>query len=325
VIDKVISARKENMDPITIFIQKESADKMPFVGIALAVHNRSDRTRECIEAVYRSQYKNIFICVVDDGSTDDTWAILEQEFPIVNRIRGDGTLWWGGATNVAIKSCLDAGCDYVLLLNPDCIVNPDAILRLVEAGLDMPEAVIASCVTDISQPEKVWWAGSIWQPINSFPFIWLLRHRYKPGTSINDLPDHPFPTSDFTGRAVLIPGTIFKKFGLIDEKTFPQYGGDNEFGLRITSGGGVAVVCPQAVSMVYVQETGQNVHVRYSNLFVQYINRLFNKKHGEVARCWWHLLLRYAPLYALVPSLFAVCIITLLTLVRSAYLEKIDA
>jgi len=286
--------------------------ELPPVGVAIAVHNRIDRTRECLEAIAQNEYPNIFVCVVDDGSTDGTWEMLHDDFPKVKAIRGDGNLWWSGATNLAIKACLEAGCEYVLLLNPDCIVKPDTVSQLIECAQSMPDTVVASVVVDIDDPDKIWWAGSTWGPLEYFPFIWLLRQKFKHGELIGVLPNIPFNTSDVTGRAVLIPKKIFESVGLIDAKTFPQYAGDNEFGLRVTNKGYRAVVEPNVRVLLYVDETGQNVSGGLADLPTQFIKRMFYKKHGEIARCWWHLLRRYAPSYAFWPSYFSVCAITFL-------------
>jgi len=288
----------------------------PFIGIAIAVHNRKNRTRECLEAIIQNNYQNLFICVVDDGSTDGTWEMLHRSFSHIKAIQGDGNLWWSGATNLAIKACINHGCNYVLLLNPDCIIKHNTIYNLVETAQNIPETVVASVVTDIAHPENIWWAGTIWGPLKRLPFIWLIRHIYKHGESINVLPAHPFDTSDFTGRAVLIPAAIFSAVGLIDEKIFPQYAADNEFGLRVTTKGYRAVVEPNAKSFLYVDETGQNIHGKLKDLPMLFVKRIFYRKHGDVARCWWHLLKRYAPLYAFWPSFFTVGIITSLRIFR---------
>lgn len=305
--------------------ETEIPSKSPLVGIAIATHNRIDRTRECLEAMAQSNYQNIFTCVVDDGSTDGTWKMLHNDFPQIKAIRGDGNLWWSGATNIAINVCLEAECGYVLLLNPDCIVKPDTISQLVKSAQSMQDTVVASVVLDIACPEKIWWAGSTWGPVKSFSFLWLLRHTFKHGEPIDVLPNIPFNTSDFTGRAVLIPEKIFKSIGLIDAKTFPQYAGDNEFGLRVTNKGYRAVVEPNAKSLLYVDETGQNVSGKLIDMPGQFIKRMFYRKHGEIARCWWHLLRRYAPSYAFWPSYFSVWVITFLRIFRlipSPYLRK---
>lgn len=290
--------------------------KPPLVGVAIAVHNRIDRTRECLEAMFQSNYPHLFVCVVDDGSNDGTWEMIENDFPQIKAVRGDGTLWWSGATNLAIKACLRSGCDYVLLLNQDCIVNPDTISKLAETAQSMPGAVVASVVLDIGYPEKIWWAGSVWGPVKGFPFLWFLRHKFKHGEPVDVLPDLPFNTSDFTGRAVLISKQIFESVDLIDAKTFPQYAGDNEFGLRVTNKGYRAVVEPHAKSLLYVDETGQNVSGKLIDMPGQFIKRMFYRKHGEVARCWWHLLRRYAPSYAFWPSYLSVWVITFLGIFR---------
>ena len=43
------------------------AKEKSLVGFAIATFNRKHRLKECIDAINRSSYKNILICVTDDG------------------------------------------------------------------------------------------------------------------------------------------------------------------------------------------------------------------------------------------------------------------
>ncbi|HRW97893.1 MAG TPA: glycosyltransferase family 2 protein [Cyclobacteriaceae bacterium] len=280
-------------------------EKEPLVGIAIAVHNGIERTRECLLALDQTHYQRLFICVVDDGSVDDTWSVLSNEFPHVKAVRGDGNLWWTGGTNLAIRECLKVNCELVVLLNPDCIVEPGTITALVTHALQYPDTVVASVVVDQTSSQKVWWAGTIWGPLKGIPFVWTLRYRYKRehGYKVSDLPSESFPTAETGGRGVLIPKGIFEAVGLFDEAVFPHYAADNDFGLRVHEAGYNIVVTPHARVGLYVDNTGLNWHLTLRQLPNEYFKRMFSRKHGEFLHCSWHLLRRHVPWYAFLPSL----------------------
>jgi GT2 family glycosyltransferase len=283
---------------------KVKAKHEPLVGIAIASFNRKGRLRECLDAINSSSHKNLFICVVDDGSSDGTGDMLQVDFPAVHVITGDGNLWWGGATNLAIQSCLASKCDYVILLNDDCLVEEATLAKFVQRAEEYPGAVITPLTVDIDNPDQVWWAGSTWGPLKYFPFIWLIRQKYPHRTPISAMPTKPYNTSEFTGRGIFIPRAIFETVGLIDSDLFPQYGSDNDFSLRVTSSGNQAIVDPDNKVLLYVEEAGQNVSGSLIGLPVRFFKLLFLRKHGEAARYWWRLLKKHAPWYAVVPSYF---------------------
>ena len=285
---------------------------MPLVGIAIATFNRKERLKECINTINKSIYKSVLICVVDDGSKDGTWDMLDTNFPKVEKIKGDGNLWWAGATNKAIKKCLDLGCDHVVLLNDDCVISKNTISNFIKRSEEFPDTVIAPVTLNIKSPNFIWWAGSSWGGLKLFPFIWLIRQKFHHNTHISKLPDSPFFTSEFTGRGIFIPKSIFNKFGFIDSKLFPQYGSDNDFSLRITTGGGKAIVDPTNKVFLYTEEAGQNTSGNLLTLPIRFFKLLFYRKHGEAAIFWWHLLRRHSPWYAIIPSYIFILILTFL-------------
>jgi len=50
----------------------------PTVTFIIAAYNEERYLKECIDSCLAQNYPNIEVCVTDDGSTDQTWAILEQ-------------------------------------------------------------------------------------------------------------------------------------------------------------------------------------------------------------------------------------------------------
>ncbi|HET60534.1 MAG TPA: glycosyltransferase family 2 protein [Chloroflexi bacterium] len=278
----------------------------PQIGIAIAVHNNIERTQECLEAIKNTQYSNLFTCVVDDGSTDNTWNALQTKYPWVKSIHGDGNLWWTGGTNLAIRQCFEAGCEYVLLLNPDCIVYPNTISHLVQQAERNPQTVVASVVVEAAAPDTIWWAGTTWGPIKWLPLIWLIRYQYRRGQQVSDLPTTPFPTTETGGRGVLIPRSIFDVVGLFDELVFPHYAADNDFGLRVHKAGYGILIEPSARVRLYAEQTGLKPAQTFSSLWSGFMRRMFSRKHGEALHCAWHFYRRHVPWYAFIPSFIAV-------------------
>lgn len=277
-------------------------DYEPLIGFAIATFNRKEVLRECLDAIDKSDYQNRFICVVDDGSSDGTFEMLRADFPHVMVVRGDGNLWWGGATNKAIESCLNSACDYIILLNDDCLIEKDTLNKFLQRSKEYPDAVIAPIAVDVKAPDQVWWAGSNWGPLKYMPYIWLIRQKYPHRTPISDLPSNPFTTSEFTGRGVFIPKFIFDTVGVIDSELFPQYGSDNDFSLRVTTVGNKALVDPNNRVLLYTEEAGQNTSGSLVGLPVRFLKLMFFRKHGEAGRYWWRLLKKHAPWYAIIPS-----------------------
>jgi N-acetylglucosaminyl-diphospho-decaprenol L-rhamnosyltransferase len=66
--------------------------------------------------------------VVDNASRDDSAGMVKRDFPEVRLLAQTENTWYCGGNNIAIDA---AQGDYVLLLNPDTVVSPVALLKLV--------------------------------------------------------------------------------------------------------------------------------------------------------------------------------------------------
>ena len=105
------------------------------VYVITAVHNRFDITKTFIARLNEQTIKkDIFLVLVDDGSTDGTSKMVRDCFSNVHIIRGNGNLWWGGAMKLALEWVAEHAEDkedYVLISNDD--VNFDAFY--IENGI----------------------------------------------------------------------------------------------------------------------------------------------------------------------------------------------
>jgi glycosyltransferase involved in cell wall biosynthesis len=103
----------------------------PLVSIAITTYNRANLVGRAIESVVKQSYKNLELVVVDDGSTDDTQAVLRLFADQDDRIKivhSSENLGVNGAKNKALDS---VSGEYTALLDSDDELLPDAISTFV--------------------------------------------------------------------------------------------------------------------------------------------------------------------------------------------------
>ena len=291
------------------------------VGVAIAAHNRLDRTRECLQSIRDSGCEaELLVVLVDDGSTDGTAEAVTGEFPEVELLSGDGSLWWAGATNRAIAECVQQKCDYVLLLNQDAILRSDTINILLDHAVSQPRTICAAVNVDFDSPDIVLWAGTHWGPIRPYlPFVFCAKSSLWPKEHIVDsLPEKPFVCDTIVGRATLIPGEVIEVIGLLDAKCFPQYGGDYDYGFRAKKAGFDIHVVPNALVRTRARDSvGLGWAERDSSFFGRLGKMLLSQRHPAHAIVQWRLLSKHAPWWAVVPSYAAISVLTC----RKAWIE----
>lgn len=67
------------------------------------------------------------IIVVDNASSDGSAAMVRAEFPAVRLLAQTENTWFCGGNNIGIQA---AQGEFVLLLNPDTVVAPDALAKM---------------------------------------------------------------------------------------------------------------------------------------------------------------------------------------------------
>ncbi len=262
------------------------------VFIVIPVHNRSAFTRECLSALRLQSLIGSQTVVVDDGSSDATASMLAAEFPEVICLSGDGSLWWSGATNVGVEYALDHGAQVVICLNNDTIPAETFVERMVEAHLEVPDAIISAVALDDASGSLVyggermrWFSASSRSLLDELP-LGEQHGRY----AVTHCP----------GRGLLIPVSAFKSVGLFDERRFPQTLADYDYTLRAARKGYHLLVDYDVVLHVRPDESGGIKLVR-SPSWRNYREHLFGLRGGGniirfVVFGW-----RNAPWFARVP------------------------
>jgi GT2 family glycosyltransferase len=200
---------------------------MKLIAVLITCHNRKEKTLACLSSLYAAtelvNTEYIFdIYLVDDGSTDGTGDAVRMEFPSVNVIEGDGSLYWNRGMRLAWETAAKAGeYDFYLWLNDDTELKKDAIIGLLN-GNDH-QIIIGTTISKVTK--EITYGGfditnSLIQPSPKFT-----QCEY------------------FNGNIVLIPRKVFEKVGYNDH-TFHHALGDFDYGLRARKSGFELMVAP---------------------------------------------------------------------------------
>jgi GT2 family glycosyltransferase len=149
-------------------------------------------------------------------------------------------LGYAAGNNVGLQRALEAGADYILLLNNDTLVAPDMLDELVAAALaDQRAGLLSPKMYYADQPDRLWYAGAQQQP-------WTLAAvRTHRGESDSAEPQTPQAVDYVFGCGMLIRRAVLEEVGLFDPGYFMYYE-DADFCLRVRAAGYRLLYVPRA-------------------------------------------------------------------------------
>ncbi len=109
---------------------------MPKVSIAIVNFNGEALLRNNLPDMLRQDYQDFETIVVDNGSTDGSVKLLEEEFPEVRVVRLEQNAGFAAGVNRAIEN---SSSDYIATLNNDARPNADWLSNLVTFADDNPD------------------------------------------------------------------------------------------------------------------------------------------------------------------------------------------
>lgn len=236
------------------------------VEIVTPVHNRREITLQCLKSISRlnSEGLSIGVVVVDDGSTDGTGDAIRRDFPEVDVMHGDGSLWFTEGTNVAVRRALEKGPKYILQINDDQVFDADALRLAVETAERHPRAVVGSLLLLWDEPHRLFQTAPVWD-------TWAGGWRHSYSQTIWTIPARAWNVDIIVGNCVLVPVAAIKECGLMDSKRYPNFG-DAEYTPRLKRAGWQLIIDPR--SRVFCQPNTPPINVRSMGLRRK-INDLF--------------------------------------------------
>jgi N-acetylglucosaminyl-diphospho-decaprenol L-rhamnosyltransferase len=188
------------------------------------------------------------VIVTDNGSTDGSLDHIRQHFPQVRIVANGQNVGYGPGNNAGFKV---AAGEYVFILNPDTILRPHALSRLIEFADKHPEAGAFGCRTLNSD-------GSLQGTAQPRPTVFgrLLGALYLRGLGrfSAKLCADTYPGWDGrtereigyqAGCTLLVRGELLRKLGGFDERFFHQFE-DADLCHRVWLSGKSVLFCPDA-------------------------------------------------------------------------------
>jgi GT2 family glycosyltransferase len=212
----------------------------PKVAVILLNWNNAHFTGPCIRSLQKSDYTNMQILVVDNGSKDGSPELLQSDFPDATLIRNSQNLGFAAGNNVGILAAMAAGAKYVLILNNDTEVDPGLIRELVSAcEADDSIGISTAKMYFMEPPNIIWYAGST---VN----LWTGTFRHVGyGEVDNGQFDSVTEPGFATGCCFLIRADLLKKLGGFEERFF-IYAEDLDLSVRCRKAGYRIVLNPRA-------------------------------------------------------------------------------
>lgn len=184
--------------------------KHPSVSIIIVTHNSEAYIRQCLESVFRLTYTNFQVYLVDTDSSDKTASILDR-FAHAHVTKLGKNVGFAAANNLIWEK---QKAEFVLLLNPDTIVEKTFLEPLVEAmAQDAAVGAAQPVVYLLGEKKTINLTGKTTQFLG---FDWI------DGYKTTQIPK-PHELISFSGSGVLLRSSMLTKIGLFDPLYFMYY------------------------------------------------------------------------------------------------------
>ncbi len=267
------------------------------VAALMTVFNRRETTWRCLDQL-RSQDLpggvRLEVYMVDDGSTDGTSSMVQSEHPDVHLLEGTGSLFWTGGMHLADRTAWLSEPDYLLWLNDDVDLDPDAVAVLLQSARQTSDrAIVVGAVTDPASGE-VSYGGHrrVGRPLD--------LEIVAPSGSIQSV-------DTMNGNVVLVPSAVRSVVGPPD-LAFSHNMADMDYAFRARWAGFGVVLAPRSIGRC---EPNRRKH-RWRDPSVPLRERfeLVRSVKGMPVREWWVFTRRHTgrwwPRYLVSPYLRAV-------------------
>lgn len=245
----------------------------PKVFIIVLNYNGKDVLLKCLSSVYRLDYPNLEVVVVDNNSKDNSFKEAQSRFKKFHFIKNNRNLGFSAGNNVAIRWALEKMADYVFLLNNDAIIEEDSLKKMIDVAEKDAKTGIFSPVIYKGESDTLWFGGGeiLWSKMKTTHFNRIKAH-----------------TDYITGCAMLIKKEVFGRIGLFDEDYFLYYE-DADFSWRAKRAGFNLKIIPEA-SVYHEEKSSDNPNKIY---WLVYSGLMFFKKNTPLLWRPWVFIYKF--------------------------------
>ena len=247
------------------------------LSVVIVSYNVRTYLEQCLQSVQKAlDGTEGEVFVVDNHSEDDSVAVVRTDYPWVRLIESPENVGFARANNIAIRQ---SEAEYVLLLNPDTVVEEDT-LRQSLAFMDAhPEAggagVMMHNADGTLAPESRRAIPTPW--VSCLKMLGFTKRYY-----MSHLPwNQPSQIEVISGAFCLLRKKALDEIGLLDE-TFFMYGEDIDLSYRLLKGGWQNWYLPYSI-IHFKGKSTQKSDYRYVHIFYQAMLIFFRKHYGHLS------------------------------------------
>lgn len=185
------------------------------VSIVIVAYNVQELMEKCLdEAIQAVKGIPSEIIVVDNGSKDETYALVKRKYPDVILMRLKENLGFGGGNNLGIKH---ARGDYVVLLNSDAFIHDGCLQKAVDK-LDQ-DSTIGMAGGRLVRPN-----GELQPAAMHFPTLGQQFRKFiSQSPSMWSFPKESQPVDWVPAAFAIIRREVLEEVGTFDERFYLYY------------------------------------------------------------------------------------------------------
>ncbi len=259
------------------------------LSIIIVNYNVKYFLEQCLHSVQRAGGDlQTEVFVVDNNSVDGSCAMVQEKFPDVNLIRNDQNLGFSAANNQAIKKSTGR---YVLLLNPDTVIEEDTLVKCVGYMDEHPDSgglgvkmidgkgdFLPESKRSLPTPRVAFF--KIFGLSRLFPRSRVFG-RYHLGYLDKD---RIHQVEILCGAFMMLRKSALDEVGLLDEDFF-MYGEDIDMSYRLLNAGYKNIYYPESTIIHYKGESTKKGSLNYVLTFykamIKFARKHFSKKMAK--------------------------------------------
>ncbi len=252
------------------------------LSVIIVNYNVSHFLNQCLFSV-NNALQNIQgeIFVIDNNSVDDSVKMVRENFPDINLIVNKENVGFAKANNQAIRK---AKGEYILLLNPDTVVEDNTFEKVIHFMDSHPEAGGLG-VKMVDGSGKFLPESKRGLPTPSAAFFKIFgfsklfpRSKKFSRYHLGFLDEDKIHEVDvLAGAFMLLRKSVIDKIGALDEDFF-MYGEDIDLSYRITQAGYKNYYFPETQIIHYKGESTKKGSINYVLVFYKAMI-IFSRKH----------------------------------------------
>lgn len=254
------------------------------LSVIIVNYNVRHFLEQCLHSVRKAREAiDCEIFVVDNNSVDGSCSMISQQFPEVRLIRNLYNVGFSKATNQAIRF---ARGKYILLLNPDTVVEEDTFIKCINFMIDHPDAgalgvkmidgkgrLLPESKRALPTPRTAFFK------ISGLSYLFPKSHLFNKYYLAHINSSETSKAEIISGAFMFIRREVLYKTGFLDEKFF-MYGEDIDLSYRLIKAGYTNYYYPDVKIIHY---KGQSTKKGDLNVVLHFYAAMiiFAKKHFE--------------------------------------------